>query len=155
MDLDSNSPLEQISSDKEYLKFKNHKWVLYGESEQKSRYNKTDSKRIAYLINPVNCYPIMATSKYLLPEKLRGIDAFDDRISETIAFKLRLSLASSPKTPTLKEKLFKLQAGKCSMCDKMIEFDYLHYNTTHIHHIEPIKKGGNKFAIQNLTLTHS
>lgn len=128
--------------------------MLYGESEEESIYDKTDSKRIAYLLNPVNCYPIMATSKYLLPAKLRDVNAFDNRISETIAFKLRLSLASSPKTPTLKEKLFKLQAGKCSMCEKMIDFDYLHYNTTHIHHIEPIKKGGNKFAIKNLTLTH-
>lgn len=57
--------------------------------------------------------------------------------------------------PTLKEKLFKSQKGVCSMCNKVIDPDYLHYNSVHIHHIEPIKKGGNKFALKNLTLTHS
>lgn len=43
----------------------------------------------------------------------------------------------------------------CTMCNKIIDYDYIHNNSVHIHHIEPIKKGGNKFTLKNLTLVHS
>ena len=76
-------------------------------------------------------------------------------VERLIRLKLNISLISTPKSPTLKEKLFKTQKGLCSMCNKIINPDYLHYNSIHIHHIEPIKKGGTKFALNNLTLTHS
>lgn len=99
----------------------------------------------------------MAAIKYQLPENLKTVNAFDDllRVEELIRVKLNLALMSSPKTPTLKEKLFKKQKGICSLCDKIIDPDYLHYNSVHIHHINPIKSGGKKFAFNNLSLTHS
>lgn len=55
----------------------------------------------------------------------------------------------------LKEKLFKKQEGNCQLCGKMIDFEYLHLNSVHIHHILPIKSGGDKFSLKNLALTHS
>lgn len=57
------------------------------------------------------------------------------KIVELIKFKLGLSLLSSPKTPTLKEILFKSQKGLCGLCNNPIDFDSLYLNTVHIHHI--------------------
>lgn len=129
--------------------------MLYGKSSQDSRYKNEKVQRIAYLLNPVNTFPVLATVKYLLPTELRNVNAFDERITETIMFKLKLTLTTSAKTPTLKEKLYKLQKGQCSMCNRIIEFENLHFNTVHIHHINPIKKGGDKLTLKNLALTHS
>lgn len=153
--VDQDSPIVSKDTDESYIKFKNHKWVLYGKSSKDSRYKNEKEQRVAYLLNPVNTFPVLATTKYLLPTKLRTINAFDDGIDKIIMFKLKLALTTSAKTPTLKEKLFKLQDGLCTMCNKPIEFDYLHFNTVHIHHKNPIKKGGDKLALKNLALTHS
>lgn len=106
--LDQDSPISDKTDATEYLKFRNHKWTLYGKSSNDSRYrNDLHESRIAYLLNPVNTFPILAAWKYLLPVEMRDINAFDERISKVIMFKLRLSLTISPKTPTLKEKLYK------------------------------------------------
>ena len=92
----------------------------------------------------------------MLPEDLRTSHAFDtpEKVEKLIKMRLKLSLLASPKTPTLKEKLFKSQEGLCALCNKVIDPDYLHSNSVHIHHIKPIKSGGNKFALKNLALTH-
>jgi 5-methylcytosine-specific restriction endonuclease McrA len=151
--VDGNSPL--IDSVNKNSKFKNNKWTFHGKSWTKSRYNKTKLERFAYLLNPTNCTPITAAIRYLLPEKLRDINAFDKDIKRVIDKRLKLTLEISPKTPTLKEKLFKIQNGKCWICDRLIDYEYLHYNTVHIHHIHPIMKGGSKFVLKNLAITHS
>jgi RNA-directed DNA polymerase len=151
------SPCEQrFTKDDKYNKFKNTKWTFHGITRTESRYSKTTGKtRIAYLLNPSNSSPILKATKYVLPLTLRLFHAFHPKIDELIKFKLGLSLLSSPKTPTLKEILFKSQKGLCGLCNNPIDFDSLHLNTVHIHHIEPIKKGGNKFKLSNLTITHS
>lgn len=154
-EIDQDSPMPDESVKKGYRTFKNYKWVLYGISKSNSRYRNINMTRIAYLLNPINSAPIVAAIKYLIPKTLLNVHAFEDKISELIKLKLRISLLSSPKTPTLKEKLYKKQEGKCHLCDKMIDFEFLHQNSVHIHHIMPIKSGGDKFSIKNLALTHS
>ncbi len=154
-EIDENSPEPGESVKTGYKMFKNYKWVLYGISKNKSRFRNQTTPRIAYLLNPLNSSPIVAAIKHLIPNTLLNVHAFDDKISELIKLKLKLSLITSPKTPTLKEKLYKKQEGRCTMCDKMIEVEYLHQNMTHIHHISPIKSGGDKFSLKNLALTHS
>nr|AYE93198.1 hypothetical protein C0995_000021 [Termitomyces sp.] len=153
--VDQDSPMPNESVKKGYRLFKNYKWVLYGISKTSSRFRNKDITRIAYLLNPVNSTPIVAAIKHLIPNTLLNVHAFEDKISELIKLKLRISLQSSSKTPTLKEKLYKKQEGKCHLCDKMIDFEYLHQNSVHIHHIMPIKSGGDKFSLKNLALTHS
>lgn len=112
--------------------------------------------RTAYLLNPVNSSPIMAAINHLLPKDLRELNVSDDPVlvEKIMKWKLNLALKSSPKTPTLKEKLFGLQKGLCSLCCKPIDPDYLMSNGAHIHHVNPISKGGSRFALKNLTLTH-
>jgi hypothetical protein len=129
--------------------------VLYGESKSESRFRNKSTNRIAYLLNPVNCSPIVAAIRHLIPNTLLNVHAFEDKIDELVKLKLKISLISTPKTPTLKEKLYKIQKGKCSMCSKEIDYNYLHLNTIHIHHVAPIKSGGDKFVLKNLALTHS
>jgi RNA-directed DNA polymerase len=169
--VDNNSPLpesleptgpevpvcgERSTKDDKFIKFKNTKWTFHGISRTESRYSKTTEKtRIAYLLKPTDSSPILTATKYILPLTLRLVHAFHPKIDELIKFKLGLSLLSSPKTPTLKEKIFKSQKGICGLCSNPIDFESLHLNTVHIHHIEPIKKGGNKFKLSNLTITHS
>lgn len=150
-----DSPIE-LTAKSGYLKMKNYKWVFYGKSTNRSRYSKQET-RTSFLLNPVECSPIVAAIKHLLPDNLKPINAFDDPtvVDRLKGMKLNLSLISSSKTPTLKEKLFKTQKGLCFMCNKFIDPDYLHYNSVHIHHINPIKSGGSKFALKNLALTHS
>jgi len=147
---------EKSKKDDKFIKFKNTKWTFHGISRTESRYSKTTEKtRIAYLLKPTDSSPILTATKHVLPLTLRLVHAYHPKIDELIKFKLRLSLLSSSKTPTLKEKIFKAQKGLCGLCNNPIDFESLHLNTVHIHHIEPIKKGGNKFKLSNLTITHS
>ena len=154
-EIDQDSPMPDVSVKKGYRMFKNYKWVLYGISKSNSRFRNQNMTRIAYLLNPINSAPIVAAIKHLIPNTLLNVHAFEDKISTLLKLKLRISLLSSPKTPTLKEKLYKKQEGKCHLCDNIIDFEYLHQNSVHIHHIMPIKSGGDKFSLKNLALTHS
>jgi len=169
--IDDNSPLpepleptevevpvceQRSTKNDKFIKFKNKKWTFHGISRTESRYSKTTGKtRIAYLLQPTDSSPIIYATKYVLPLTLRLVHAFHPKIDELIKFKLGLSLVSTPKTPTLKEKIFKSQKGLCGLCNNPIDFESLHLKTVHIHHIEPIKKGGNKIKLSNLTITHS
>lgn len=139
----------------EYVKFKNTKWVFHGISRTKVRFSKENKTRITYLINPTESSPILSAVKYMLPVNLREIHAFHPRIEEVRKFKLALALLNSSKTPSLKEKLFKSQKGLCELCNRPIDETYLLQNSVHIHHIMPIKNGGDKFKLSNLALTHS
>src|ERR1700678_1188594 len=105
-------PLEQTERSKakndNFIKLKNTKWTFHGISRTETRYSKTTGKtRIVYLLRPTDSSPILKAMKYILPLTLRPIHAFHLKIDELIKFKLGLTLLSSPKTPTLKEKNFK------------------------------------------------
>lgn len=63
----------------------NHMFINH--NKQNSRY--TNKKTVAYLLNPLNCVPILTTNKYLLPTHMREINAFDDRVIEIINLKFR------------------------------------------------------------------
>lgn len=150
-----DSPITADASKDGYQRMKNVKWVFYGQTLTKSRFSQTES-RTAFLINPTQCSAILTATKYLLPEYLRTCHAFEDlaKVGKIMKMKLNIALMSSPKTPTLKEQLFKKQEGVCYLCKEFINPEYLHFNSVHIHHIDPIKKGGNKYSIKNLALTH-
>lgn len=154
-ELEQNSPAPEEGNKEGYIKFKNYKWVFYGVSKNQPRFSQTASTRTAFLLNPVNSSPIVAAIKYLIPNNLLNVHAFDEQVTEIVNRKVDIALKSNPKTPTLKEKLYKRQNGRCYLCDEIIDYEYLHLNTAHIHHKNPIKVGGNKFVITNLALTHS
>lgn len=139
----------------ECVLFKNYKWVFHGISRTEARFSKENKTRTAYLVNPTESSPILTAVKYMLPVNLREIHAFHPRIEEVKKFKLALALLNSSKTPSLKEKLFKSQKGLCKLCNRSIDEEFLQENSVHIHHITPIKSGGDKLKLSNLALTHS
>ena len=138
-----------------FLKIKNRTWVFRGETKSENRFRDDVKYRTSYLQNPTNVSPIVSARKYQLPTELRSIHAFHKDIDKIIEHKLKVSLLESAKTPTLKDKLFTIQKGLCSICNRPINFETLHENYCHIHHINPIVKGGNKFNVKNLTITHA
>jgi len=160
-DLNPDSPnvnLTETNADKKginiYSKLLNNTWNFRGLSSNKKRFSKQDSTKVVYLLDPTNAAKIISTSKNVIPVSLRHIHAFSDDVDKLKRFKLKLAIASSSRTPSLKEKLFIIQNGLCHICQREIDSDYLMYNTIHIHHINPIKYGGNNFALNNLALTH-
>jgi 5-methylcytosine-specific restriction endonuclease McrA len=106
-------------------------------------------------MNPNDSSPIINATKFVLPLNLNLVHAFHHKIDELIKFKLALSLLSSPKTPSLKEKIFKSHRGLCGLCGNTIDFETLHLNTVNIHLIKTKKKGENNFKLSNLTISHS
>jgi len=104
------------------------------------------------LLNPTNVFPIVSAIKYQLPLELRPIHAFQLNIEKVKEHKLKVNLLESSKTPTLKNKLFTIQKGLCSICERPLNFEKLHEN---YYHINPIVKGGSKFNLNNLTITHA
>lgn len=105
-------------------------------------------------MKPSDAAKIVTATKYALPLNLRKVHAFHEKIEDLIRYKLNLSLLASPQTPTLKDKLFKRQRGLCWICDKPVDFENLLLKSVHIHHIDPVSKGGNKYKLSNLALTH-
>jgi Group II intron, maturase-specific domain/HNH endonuclease len=138
-----------------FLKVKNRTWVFRGESKSENRFRDEVKYRTSYLQNPTNVSPIVYARKYQLPIELRSIHAFHKDIERIKECKLKVNLLESAKTPSLKDKLFRIQKGLCSICDRPINFEMLHENYCHIHHINPIVKGGSKFIVKNLTITHA
>lgn len=138
-----------------YLKLKNRTWVFRGETETENRYRSSAKGRTTFLQDPTNVAPIVTARTYQLPNKLRHIHAFHADIDQIQQHKLKVSLIESSKTPTLKDELYTLQKGLCSLCHRAIKHETLHDKTCHIHHINPISKGGSKFNKNNLTLTHA
>lgn len=137
-----------------FTKFLNSTWNLRGLSSNIRRFSKKSATKIVYLLDPTNAEKIQSSTRNVLPVNLRGVHAFHEDIGLLKKFKFSLAIASSSRTPSIKEKLFKKQEGLCSLCHREIDPNFLMHNSIHIHHIEAIKDGGNKFALKNLTLTH-
>lgn len=135
-------------------KIKTQLWTFHGLSRSKSKYSK-NANRIFYLVNPSKSAKLLSAKHYILPHKLRPVHAFHSKLAELIKYKLDLNLMETAKAETLKEKLYNTQKGLCGLCNKTIEYSTLLMNKTHIHHIEPISKGGNKFKLSNLMLAHA
>jgi hypothetical protein len=153
---------QRLKKEDKNLKLKFTKWTFHGISRSEATYTKTKDReteggitRWAYLMNPNDSSPIINATKFVLPLNLNLVHAFHHKIDELIKFKLGLSLLSSPKTPTLKEKIFKSHRGLCGLCSNTIDFETLHLNTVNIHLIKPKKKGENNFKLSNLTISHS
>ena len=144
-----NYPEEEL-----LLKVNKRTWVFRGETKSENRIKDGVEYGTSYLQNPTNVSPIVSARKYQLPINLRSIHAFHKDIKKIKEFKLKISLLESAKTPTLKDKLFTNQKGLCSICERPIDFDLLHENYCHIDYINPIVKGGNKFNVKNLNITH-
>jgi hypothetical protein len=78
-----------MNSANKNFKFKNNRWIFHCKSLTKPSYNKDKIEVFVYLLNPTNGTPITAAMRYLLPEKLRNVNAFDKEIKEVIDRRLK------------------------------------------------------------------
>lgn len=138
----------------QYSKFKNTKWVFYGKTWAKSRYNVTKD-RIIYMVDPSNVNSIVAGTKYRLPNNISQIHAFHRDYMKLVHYNTKLSMLSASKHESFKDKLLKRQNGLCVICNQIITEDLLRNNAIHIHHIEPIYKGGSRNKLSNMEILHS
>lgn len=134
--------------------FKKRTWVFRGSN---SRYKKNMNGKKIFLVDPTNIVTTMTAMEYLIPKSLKPIHAFHSEKEKVVQINLKASLKSQGYYGSMKEKLMKKQNGICSVCNnKLIRQDQetLLIQDLEIHHIQPIRKKGERHKIQNMTIIH-
>lgn len=152
---------DRLSSDSHYRKikhskFKNRKWTFHGEVFQKSRYNPEKSKTI-YLVDVSNISQLLSSKFYVVPKKLLSIHGYHPDYMKLIEHNTTVNLKAGGPYSSFKEKLLKRQNNICPYCkESLLGPDGMTGRSDlHIHHIEPIYRGGPSKAISNMVLLHS
>lgn len=144
------------SKKQKYLKFKNTKWVFHGKSKSKSRYNVAKSKTI-YLVDVTNISQLLSSKHFVLPKNLLLIHGYHPNYMKLVTFNTNLKFKSAGINSSFKQRLLKRQNDLCPYCqESLLDSESLYgINMLHIHHIEPIFKGGSRDNISNMELLHS
>jgi hypothetical protein len=90
-----------------------------------------------------------------MPKKLLDIHGFDKEYMKLVEFQANLNIKSLSKHSSFKGKLLKKQNSICSICNKLITLEQIGNGVVHIHHVEPIFKGGARSKLKNMQLLHS
>ena len=90
-----------------------------------------------------------------MPKKLLTVHGFDKNYMELVEFQANLNLKSLSKYNPFKGKLLKSQNSLCSICNRLITLEQIAKGVIHIHHVEPIFKGGARSKLKNMQLIHS
>ena len=141
---------------KKYKKTKNVKWVFHGITKNKSRYNAGKHKTI-YLVDVGHISQLLASKHFILPKNLSHIHGYHKDYMKLITLNTNLNFKSVGINSSFKQRLFKKQNNLCVHCGESLltsEGCYGDYNL-HIHHINPIFKGGSRNSISNMVLLHS
>jgi len=139
-------------------KFKGRLWTFFGVANTKSRFKETDggktTKRI-FLQDISNVNKILAGKEYIIPNKIIGIHAFHENAKVLVEFQANLNLKSLGKYNPRKGKLLDKQESLCRICNQVITLEQISNGKVHIHHINPIFKGGSRSKLENMELLHS
>jgi RNA-directed DNA polymerase len=139
-----------------YSKFKNRKWVFHGTVNKKSRYNAGKDK-IIYLVDVSNISQLLASKCYILPKKYVSIHGYHPDYMKLATHQTNVIFKTGGKYSSFKERLLKKQNNFCSQCKELlVNSEGLYgYQNLHIHHLEPIYKGGSRNSVSNMVLLHS
>lgn len=140
---------------KDRTSFKGRIWAFYGKSGTKSRYNEKINNKTIYLQDISTTNTILSGKDYIIPKKLLVIHGFDKNYMELVEFQANLNLKSLSQYSSFKGKLLKKQNSICSICDKLITLEQIANGVIHIHHVEPIFRGGARSNLKNMQLLHS
>ena len=140
---------------KEKISFKGRIWTFYGISGTKSRYNENSINKTIYLQDISTTNTILSGKEYIMPKKLLTVHGFDKNYMELVEFQANLNLKSLSKYNPFKGKLLKSQNSLCSICNRLITLEQIAKGVIHIHHVEPIFKGGARSKLKNMQLIHS
>jgi len=132
-------------------KFKGRVWAFRGHTFKNSRYKDTNSGKFAYLINPIADIETLSMFDVKLENKLKHIHGYHEKVKDVKAFIAKQRIKNTWKHKSLKEKLFNIQKGVCSYCQKIIE---LNKEDIQIHHKFAISKGRSRSSVKNMELLH-
>lgn len=139
-------------------KFKGRLWTFFGVAGTKSRFASTESsvvtKRI-FLQDISTVNKLIAGKDYIIPKNIVGIHAFDKNAKALVEFQATVNLKSLGKYNPRKGKLLKKQNSLCSVCNQLITLEQISDGQIHIHHVNPIFKGGSRSKLENMELIHS
>src|SRR5882762_2451450 len=124
---------------------------------KKSRYNPEKRKTI-FLVNVGSSTRLLSSKNYIIPNNLINIHGYHPEYFKLIDFNSNTNFKAMEINAPLKEKLLKRQNNICSHCSKplyLMESGKLIYNELHIHHVDPISKGGSTKNITNMEIIHS
>jgi len=137
------------------LPFKGRKWNFRGRTFSNSRYNYSKEGKYIYLIDPTVVVSTVSAIRFLIPEKIININAFDINYLKLIEFQIGTNIMSLGKEESFKGRLYKKQNGYCEICKKPLLVDtFLKAGNLHIDHIRPISEGGSRSNISNMRLLH-
>lgn len=98
---------------------------------------------------------LIAGKDYIIPKNIIGIHAFDKNAKALVEFQATVNLKSLGKYNPRKGKLLKKQNSLCSVCNQLITLEQISDGQIHIHHVNPIFKGGSRSKLENMELIHS
>jgi RNA-directed DNA polymerase len=132
---------------------KNVKWVFNGKTNVTSRYGNKD-KRI-YLVDIGTIAQLLSSKHYVIPKNLLHVHAYHPDYMKMIEFNTNNNFRALGMNSSFKECLLKKQNNLCTHCEKPLLASEGIYEGLHIHHINPIFKGGARNKIDNMVLLHS
>jgi RNA-directed DNA polymerase len=140
-------------------KSKRNKWIFSGITWNNSRYSDTEEGKTRSLLDPNTVVETVSGRTLNIPDKLLGVHAYHDNISELIKFQTKSNFLSLGKDQGIKGKLIKKQNGMCELCGKSLMYypdgtNMINLNYE-IDHIIPISAKGSKQSIDNMRLLHS
>lgn len=139
-------------------KFKGRRWTFFGVANARSRFSFTDSneeKKRIYLQDISKVNKILAAKEYIIPKNIIDIHAFDKNVKLLVEFQATINLKSLGQYNPKKGKLLKKQDSLCSICNELITLEQMSDGKIHIHHVNPIFKGGSRSELKNMVLVHS
>ena len=141
---------------KDYVKFKNTKWVFHGITKNKSRY-KINKQKTIYLVDVSNISQLLSSKHFILPKSLLSIHGYHFNYMKLVTFNTNLNFKSAGLDSSLKQRLLAKQDNLCTHCEEsLLLFDgFYGDHMLHIHHLKPIFKGGSRDKISNMVLLHS
>lgn len=125
-------------------------WTFRGQTLNTSRYKDNQSGKKIFLVNPIAAIDTLSFFDGRILNKHKSVHGFHPNVKELEQYIADQHSKNKFKQKSLKDKLFSRQKGVCSFCSQTINSDA----ETHIHHINPISKGGSKSRMGNMTLLH-
>jgi len=88
--LQKDNTSETSSKVKNYLKFKNTKWVFHGKVKSKSQY-RTNKFKTIYLVDVTNISQLLSSKHFILPKKLLTIHGYHPNYMKLVTFNTNLN----------------------------------------------------------------
>lgn len=130
--------------------------MFHGIARKESRYHKGKPKTV-YLVDVNNISQLLSSKFYILPKKHLTIHGYHSDYMKLVSHNTNVNFKTSGIHSSFKERFLKRQNNLCPHCNESpLDSEGLYENQNlHIHHINPIYRGGTSNKISNIVLLHS